>query len=94
MGLHAVDVCGRKTKDSDEVVSAVPVAVDGGTVGTAQAAPPCDMRLKHGFKIEGRAADDFQHVAAAVCWSSAAASSAVRACTSSNSRTFSIAITA
>ena len=50
-------------------------------------------RLEHWLELTGRAADDGTSEVA-VCCSSASDNSRVRACTSSNSRTFSIAITA
>ena len=49
--------------------------------------------VEYRLQFARRAADDLEHSAVAVCCSSASASSRVRCC-SSNSRTFSIAITA
>ena len=60
----------------------------------AQSAALCDDGVQHGLKICRASGDDVAQVAVAVwCWS-ASFSSALRACTSSNSRAFSIAITA
>ena len=54
-----------------------------------------DIASNTGCSSAGELADDLQHLRlVAVCCSSASDSSRVRACTSSNSRTFSIAITA
>ena len=50
--------------------------------------------LEHRLQLAGRAADDLSTSDVAVCCSSDSVRSRVRACTSSNSRTFSIAITA
>ena len=63
-------------------------------VGLAELASRTDQRIQHDLKIESRPADDLQHVGRRVCCLRASASSRVRACTSSNRRTFSIAITA
>ena len=50
--------------------------------------------VEHRLQLAGRARDDLSTSEVAVCCSSDSLSSRVRACTSSNSRTFSIAITA
>ena len=74
---------------------AVLLAGDGGLVGLAEPGGRFDQRLQHRLQVEGGAADDLQHVGRRglllqrlrqLRW--------VRACTSSNSRTFSMAITA
>ena len=51
-------------------------------------------RIEHRLQIERRAADDLEHVGGGGLLLQRFAESSVRACTSSNSRTFSIAITA
>ena len=53
-----------------------------------------DQRIEHRLQIERRAADDLEHVGGRGLLLQRFAEIAVRACTSSNSRTFSIAITA
>ena len=53
-----------------------------------------DECLEHHLQIKGRAADDLKHVCGGSLLLERLAKSRVRACTSSNSRTFSIAITA
>ena len=53
-----------------------------------------DERIEYGLQIEGRAADDLEHVGGGGLLLQRLAQLAVRACTSSNSRVFSMAITA
>ena len=63
-------------------------------IGLAQARRRFDQRVEHRLQIEGRAADDLEHLGGGGLLLQQLGSSRVRTCTSSNSRTFSIAITA
>ena len=64
-------------------------------VGVAELAPPIRRACRStGLQIERRAADHLETSAVAVCCCSDSVRSRVFACTSSNSRTFSMAITA
>ena len=63
-------------------------------LGLAQPRRRLDHRVEYGLQLEGRAADHLEHVGGRGLLLERLRSSSVRACTSSNSRTFSIAITA
>jgi hypothetical protein len=63
-------------------------------LGLADAHGVCQHSLEHRFQLTGRTADDAEDLGARGLCSSACESSRVRCCSASNSRTFSIAITA
>src|SRR5262249_21797018 len=63
-------------------------------LGLADAHGVCQHSLEHRFQLTGRTADDAEDLGARGLLLQRSESSRVRACTSSNSRTFSIAITA
>ena len=63
-------------------------------VGVAQTCRRFDQRLQHRLEVEGRSADDLEHVGGGGLLLQRFAQILVRACTSSNSRAFSMAITA
>ena len=63
-------------------------------IGLADAHRVRQHGLEHGLQLAGRTADDLQHVGGRGLLLEDSVSSLVRACTSSNRRTFSIAITA
>ena len=67
---------------------------DAALVGLAEPRRRLPQGVEHGLQVECRAADDLEHVGRRRLLLQRLASSAVRACTSSNSRTFSMAITA
>ena len=58
------------------------------------ASPPFGQGIEHRLQIEGRPADHLEHVAGRGLVFQRSLSSRVRACTSSNRRAFSIAMTA
>ena len=68
--------------------------VDGCPIRLAQLCGRLNQRIEHRLQIEGRATDDLEHVGGGGLLLQRLAELRVRACTSSNSRTFSIAITA
>ena len=66
--------------------------MDGGAIGLAKPRRRLDQRIEHRLQIESRAADDLEHVGGGGLLLQQLRSR-VR-CTSSNNRTFSIAMTA
>ena len=66
---------------------------DRGHFGFAQLRRRFDQRVEHRLQVEGRAADDLEHVGGGGLLLQDSQIS-VRACTSSNNRMFSMAITA
>ena len=60
--LHAFLVFGRKAVACGVMVEVVLRESDRRPFGVAQARRRFDQRVEHGLQIEGRAADDLEHV--------------------------------
>src|SRR5262249_55095442 len=59
---HIFDVMGREAVAGDVMVDAVPCKPDGRPVSATQPRCRFDQRIEHGLQIEGRSADNFEHV--------------------------------
>src|ERR1700738_671991 len=89
MTLHVLVEVGRDTMARDDFIRLAFWTTDDCGVGFTQAMRRFDQRIEHRLEIERRPADDLEHVGG-----KDSVSSRVRCCSASNSRVFSMAITA
>ena len=92
--LPELGKCWRHSEHCSRTPCAILKTEQNTETGLADAHRIRQHGLEHGLKFAGRAGDDLQHVGGRGLLLQRFAKSRVRACTSSNSRTFSIAITA
>ena len=62
MSLHVVLLLGGKPEAGDVLIGAVPRQPDAHPVGAAEPRRRLDQRIEHRPQVEGRAADDLEHV--------------------------------
>src|SRR6516225_9777506 len=88
--LRVFGIFRRRTMHSSHLPGIAIVSIHESELGFANPNCVCQHGLEYGLQLAGRRADDAQHVG---CCSDSV-NSRVRCCSASNSRTFSMAITA